>query len=72
MNYEATNDLADAKDLQADAKRMEALMQSLDGLLDMAMQHMKQHMAQWDNVLDAIVGAMNDRNQSVMRAKLGI
>jgi hypothetical protein len=72
MNYEATNENADAKDLQADAKRMEAVVQMLDGLLDIVMQHMKSHIQQWDGALDSITSAMDDRNQSLMRAKLGI
>jgi hypothetical protein len=68
--YQTTNEQADAKDLQADAKRMEAVIQQLDGLIDIAMQHMKNHMAQWNGVLDSITSAMNDRNQMLIRAKL--
>ena len=67
--YEAAKNRADAKKLQTEAKRMEALMQQLDDFIDKALSRLQSGRARFLEQLDNIVVGNTDRMQQISRAK---
>jgi len=68
--YDATNENADAKKLQGEAKAKQALMQQLDDFIDLALSHLMAASNRWNDMLDGITDAMKDKQDTLQHAKL--
>lgn len=64
-HYQATNLQADAKQAQASSKRFEALQKVFDDAIDMALSHMKARGEAFNEVMDGVMEAINDRSQTL-------
>ncbi|MBC8130163.1 MAG: type III secretion system translocon subunit SctE [Rhizobiaceae bacterium] len=69
--YETAQLKADAKVLEASAKRDEALMQMLDEMIDQALSRLMASGDRFSAMLDAITDSMQDRGNTMSRAKFG-
>jgi hypothetical protein len=67
--YQAAEHSAEAKESQADAKEIDALMQMLDEVIDQAISQLLAASDRFNTVLDDIVQTMNDRGDTVSRAR---
>jgi len=70
VKYQETEARADAKNLEADAKQHEAMMQMLDDMIDQALSRLMAASDRFNTMLDDIVEAMNDRGNTLSRARL--
>lgn len=66
---EETDTRADAKRLESQAKTDEALMQVLDDAIDQALQRLKASSDRFNQILDDIVSGLNDRSNTLSRAR---
>lgn len=69
VKYEETEARSDAKKLEADAKQHEAMMQILDDMIDQALTRLMAASDRFNTMLDEIVEAMNDRGNTMARAR---
>lgn len=70
LRNDAQQDKADGIHKQADGKKMEALIQSLDDMIDLAMARLKGAMNVFDGMLDALTDAIQDRGNTMGRVGL--
>jgi len=68
-NARATDLQADAKSMQAEAKTNEALIQQLDDMIDVALKRLMASSDRFNSILDGITDAMQDRNDSLTKAR---
>ncbi|WP_378940823.1 type III secretion system translocon subunit SctE [Mesorhizobium sp. ANAO-SY3R2] len=66
---EATTLRAEAKRLEAQAKVNEAFMQALDDMIDQALSRLQASSERFNAILDEITSAMNDRSNTLSRAR---
>lgn len=71
ISYSAAQNTADAKKAQAGAKEIEAIMAMLDDAIDQALARMMAAGDRFNDILDAVVEAMNDRGHSLAKARFG-
>ncbi len=69
VNYSASQDKAEANKMQAEAKDQEALIQQLEDLIDQAIARMVASANRFNDMLDAITDAIQDRGNSLAQAK---
>lgn len=69
-HYETTNIQAQAKKDQARAKELQALMKHLDQMIDLAIKRLQENGDRWVKMLDSITQSMQDRAETVGKAKL--
>lgn len=69
MKFEASQLNAEAQENQADALELDALMQMLDDVIDQALSMLMASADRFNGMLDDIVDAMNDRGNTLSRAK---
>ncbi len=69
IRYTAAKEIASATEDRADAKRLDADIQMLDDLIDQAIQRMIAAGDRFNQMLDALTEAMQDRGNSLSKAK---
>lgn len=69
LSYEETQFRAGAKELDSDAKSTEALMQSLDDMIDQALTRLMTVSERFNAILDEIMSAAADRSASLSRVR---
>lgn len=69
VSYEETQFRAEAKDLDSETKSREALMQSLDDMIDQAMTRLMTVSDRFNAILDEIMAAAADRSASLSRVR---
>ena len=70
LEYDAAMNQAGALEDKADAKKMGALAAQLDDFIDMALQHMMSVHAGFENMMDNLMEAVQDKGQTMQHAKL--
>jgi hypothetical protein len=70
MKRDAQDEKSEGMRTQADAKKMEALIQSLDDMIDLAMGRLKASGERFDAMLDSLTDAIKDRGDSMARVGL--
>ena len=69
LNYEAAQASPEAKELEAQAKLSEALLQQLDDFIDQAIARLNQASSEYSAILDAQIATTTSVQNSVQRAK---
>lgn len=69
-SYQTTEIQAQSKKDQARAKEMLAMMKHLDEMIDLAIKRLQSDGDRWAKMLDSVTEAMQDRSETVGKAKL--
>lgn len=70
MKNEANQEKASATEKKGEAKQMEATIQSLDDMIDLAMSRLKGAGQRFDAMLDSLTDAIKDRGDTMARVGL--
>ena len=70
LEYDAASNQAGAMDDKADAKKIQALQAQLDEFIDMALSHMMNVHQGFENMMDQLMEAVQDKGKTMGHAKL--
>ena len=70
LDYDSATNQAGALDDKADAKKLQALQAQLDEFIDMALSHMMNVHQGFENMMDQLMDAVQDKGKTMAHAKL--